>query len=143
MLGCIDGEQSEHPLRRDTGLGGFCSTGACWLYIVTEIDVCGCQWRKRHCRLARLSGAIGRRCRPRASRTVGGANTNSIIGIIADVTISYGLGGLNSDGLADQLSLEEVEQFGAGGLDEYWQWGGTAYGQSQWLSVGDRSPLIP
>jgi hypothetical protein len=56
-----------------------------------------------------------------------------IIAVIAEVTQAYGLGGLNSDGLETMGNSDEVAPLTGQSVDAYWQWGGTAYGRSQWV----------
>ena len=58
---------------------------------------------------------------------------NRIIAVIAEVTQSYGLGDLNSDGLGTMGNSHAGGPLTGENLDTYWQWGGTAYGRSQWV----------
>lgn len=58
-----------------------------------------------------------------------------IIVIIAEITQSYGLGDLNSDGLEMMENSDERAPLAGESLGSYWQWGGTAYGRSQWVYV--------
>ncbi len=56
------------------------------------------------------------------------------VDIVSEITGSRGLGPIDLDhelAGADDL----LERFGDGEADDYWQWTGTAYGTSQWLSV--------
>lgn len=56
------------------------------------------------------------------------------VDIVSEFTESRGLGPIALDhelaGPDDRL-----EQFGDGEADDHWQWTGTAYGTSQWISI--------
>lgn len=57
-----------------------------------------------------------------------------IVDIVSAITDARGLGPVELDHeRADAGELRE--RFGTGDPDDYWQWTGTAYGSSQWLSI--------
>lgn len=75
---------------------------------------------------------------PRESLTIptSAADWHRIMEVIGDVTRAYGMGALKVDGLDTELTAEDIQLYGTDNHDEFWQWSGTAYGQSQWVSAG-------
>jgi hypothetical protein len=75
---------------------------------------------------------------PRESLTIptSAADWHRIMEVIGEVTRAHGMGALKVDGLDTELTAEEIQRYGSENHDEFWQWSGTAYGQSQWVYAG-------
>ncbi|QYF73119.1 hypothetical protein [Cryobacterium sp. PAMC25264] len=58
-----------------------------------------------------------------------------IMQLISDVTSAYGLGALERESIDPDRSAESAERSGSDDPAAQWQWFGTAFGDSQWVSV--------
>lgn len=58
-----------------------------------------------------------------------------IMELISDVTSAHGLGALKRETIDPERAAENAERSGSDDPAAQWQWSGSAFGDSQWLSV--------
>ena len=59
-----------------------------------------------------------------------------VVDIVSGITDSRGLGPVELDHERADADADDLrERFGTDDPDDYWQWWGSAYGSSQWLSI--------